>query len=55
MKTEFLSVGSCLPEFEQADTASLLVDGKIMVDTGVVELIREGVAKLTVADEKAEA
>ncbi|MBQ7825382.1 MAG: phosphate acyltransferase PlsX [Clostridia bacterium] len=28
---------------------------KIMVDTGVVELIREGVAKLTVADEKAEA
>ena len=27
---------------------------KIMVDTGVVELIREGVSKLSVADEKAE-
>ena len=34
MIAEFLSVGSCLPENEQGDTASLLVDGKIMVDTG---------------------
>ena len=34
MITEFLSVGSCLPEFEQGDTASLLVERKIMVDTG---------------------
>lgn len=34
MVTEFLSVGSCLPENEHGDTASLLVDGKIMVDTG---------------------
>ena len=34
MIAEFLSVGSCLPENDQGDTVSLLVEGKIMVDTG---------------------
>lgn len=34
MIVEFLGVGSCRPEFEQADTASLLVNRKIMIDTG---------------------
>ena len=46
MITEFLGVGSCLPEHDQADTASLLVDGKILVDTGwfaLRNLMRAGV------------
>ena len=34
MITEFLGVGACLPENADADTASLLVDKKIVVDTG---------------------
>lgn len=46
MITEFLGVGSCLPEGEQADTVSLLVDGEILVDTGwfvLRNLMRAGV------------
>ena len=46
MITEFLSVGSCLPDSEQADTASLLVEKKIVVDTGwfiLRNLLRAGV------------
>lgn len=46
MIAEFLGVGSCLPEHDQADTASLLVEGKIVVDTGwfvLRNLMRAGV------------
>lgn len=46
MKVEFLSVGSCMPEMEQADTVSLLLNGHIMVDTGwhaVRNLLRAGI------------
>ena len=46
MKIEFLGVGSCMPEYEQADTASLIVNGHILVDTGwhvVRNLLRSNV------------
>lgn len=38
MKVEFLGAGSCLPERAEADTASLLIDGHILVDTGWLTL-----------------
>ena len=34
MKIEFLGVGSCLPEQDSSDTASLLIDRHVMVDCG---------------------
>ncbi len=43
---EFLGAGSCLPDYEETDTASLLIDQHIMVDTGwnpVRNLLRAGV------------
>lgn len=46
MNVEFLGVGSCMPEYEQADTASLLIDRHILVDTGwhvIRNLLRTGV------------
>ena len=46
MKIEFLGVGSCMPEYEQADTASLIVNGHILVDKGwhvVRNLLRSNV------------
>lgn len=46
MNVEFLGVGSCMPEYEQADTASLLVNRHILVDTGwhvIRNLLRTGV------------
>lgn len=47
METLFLSADGWRPEGVESDTVSLLVDGKIMVDTGwhaVHNLLREGVA-----------
>ena len=47
MELLFLSADGWLPEGVESDTVSLLVDGKIMVDTGwhtVHNLLREGVA-----------
>ena len=44
--TEFLSVGSCLPDNADSDTASLLVEKKIVVDTGwfiLRNLMRAGI------------
>ncbi len=46
MIVEFLGTGSCLPDYEATDTASLLVDRHIMIDTGwnpVRNLLRAGV------------
>lgn len=46
MIVEFLGAGSCLPDYEATDTASLLIDKHIMVDTGwnpVRNLLRAGV------------
>ena len=46
MKVRFLGVGSCLPEYEGADTASVLIDGQVLVDAGwntVRNLLRAGV------------
>lgn len=34
MIVEFLGTGSCLPDYEATDTASLLIDKHILVDTG---------------------
>ena len=46
MTIEFLGTGSCLPDYEATDTASLLINKHIMVDTGwnpVRNLLRAGV------------
>lgn len=46
MIIEFLGAGSCLPDYEATDTASLLIDNRIMIDTGwnpVRNLLRAGV------------
>lgn len=46
MLIDFLGVGSCLPEYAEADTASLLIDRHILVDAGwstVRNLLRIGV------------
>ena len=46
MKVQFLGVGSCLPEYEGADTANVLIDGHVLIDTGwntVHNLLRAGV------------
>lgn len=46
MIIEFLGAGSCLPDYEATDTASLLIDKHIMVDTGwnpIRNLLRAGV------------
>ena len=46
MIVEFLGAGSCLPDYEATDTASLLINKHIMVDTGwnpVRNLLRAGV------------
>ncbi len=46
MEITFLGVGSCMPVQEWDDTASLLIDRHIMIDTGwnpVRNLLRVGV------------
>lgn len=46
MRVEFLGTGSCLPDNEATDTASLLIERYIMVDTGwnpIRNLLRAGV------------
>ena len=46
MRVEFLGTGSCLPDNEATDTASLLIERHIMVDTGwnpIRNLLQAGV------------
>ena len=46
MKIVFLGVGSCMPVYETDDTASLLIDNHIMIDTGwnpIRNLLKAGV------------
>lgn len=46
MLIDFLGTGSCLPDYEATDTASLLINQQIMIDTGwnpVRNLLRAGV------------